>query len=115
MFQAIGLAWNITSRRFLTAHYWDIAIKEVYVATAPFWTSIRKPQYPDWSVLSVTVTIQLAGSGLPVCQTLAESVEPLTLKRKEYDVPAMAVNGAVPRIVAEPFTFFCTTRLLPLI
>ena len=36
----------------------------------------------NWNVLSVAVAIQLLGSELPVCQTLADSVEPTTLKRK---------------------------------
>ena len=65
-----------------TRCYCDVALKLVIFATALFWTSIRKPQYPDWNMLSVTVTIQFAGSELPICQAFAESVEPKTLKRK---------------------------------
>lgn len=35
-----------------------------------------------WNALSVDLTIQLPGSELSSCQTLADSVEPATLKRK---------------------------------
>ena len=65
----------------LWSDYCDVQIKLVNVATAPFWSSILKPQYPDWRLLSVTLTIHFVGSVLPVCQTLAESDETLTLNR----------------------------------
>ena len=35
------------------------------------------------------------------------------LKRRVYEVPAVAANEAVFKMVVEPLTFFCKTRLLP--
>jgi hypothetical protein len=61
----------------------------------------------------VTVTIQLVGSVPLVGHTFAYNVVPTTLKRSVYDVLPVAANGDVARIVVEPPTFFCTTRLVP--
>ena len=51
--------------------YCAVAWKELMLRVVLLCTCMRKPQYPDDNELSVAVTIQLAGSELPVCQTLA--------------------------------------------
>jgi len=45
-------------------------------------TCMRRPQKPDENEVSVTIIIQLAGSVVPVCQTLAYKVVPTTRKRR---------------------------------
>ena len=85
------------------------------VAVTPLCSWIRKPQLPDTKELSVAVAIHPDGSVVPVCQALAERVVPTTLKSMLYEVPAVAVNETVFKVVFVPFTFFCITRLLPLI
>ena len=56
-----------------------------------------------WAVYEA---IQPLGSVVPVCQTLAESVLPTTLKRNIYDVPVVAVNARLASLVRVPLTFF---------
>lgn len=83
-----------------------VATNEVYDAVIPTCVSVRRPTRPEEKDLSETVTIQLEGSAPPAGHTLAESVEPEAWNRREYDVPAAAEKGAVPRIVVDPPTFF---------
>jgi hypothetical protein len=77
----------------------------VKVATTPLCSWIRKPQLPDDSELSVTVDIQPVGSDVPVIHALAERVVPTTLKSMMYEVPAVAANLTVFKVVYTPFTF----------
>src|SRR5205807_1482987 len=76
---------------------------------------MRRPQLPDTRELSVTVAIHTDGSDVPVFQALAERVMPTTLKSMLYEVPAVAANETVFKVVYVPFIFFCITRLVPLI
>jgi hypothetical protein len=57
-------------------------------------------------VLSLAVTIQALGSEPEAAQTLAVRVDPTTRKWMVYEVPAVAVNGTLARIVVVPATFF---------
>src|SRR5713101_3580904 len=84
------------------------------VAEMPLCSWMRRPTLPDTSELSAAVAIQPVGSVVPVTQALAERVVPTTLKSMLYDVPAIAANGTVFKVVYVPFTFFCINRLLPL-
>ena len=52
------------------------------VPVVPLCVRMRRPQNPDCSELSVAVTIQFAGSVVPVCQTLADSDVPTMRNRK---------------------------------
>jgi hypothetical protein len=61
--------------------YGSVARNEVISAVTVLCSCRSIPHLPDSKALSVTVIIQFAGSVLPVCQTLAESVEPTTRKR----------------------------------
>ena len=97
---AVGVAFELVEVRRL------VATNEVYDAVIPTCVSMRTPTRPEEKALSEAVTIQLDGSALPVGHTLAESVEPEAWNRREYEVPAAAEKGAVPRIVVEPTTFF---------
>ena len=81
----------------------------------PLCTWIRRPQLPETSELSVAVAIHPVGSDVPVFQALAERVVPTTLKSMLYEVPVVAANETDFNVVYEPLTFFCITRLLPLI
>src|SRR5258708_427153 len=93
--------------------YTMVARNEVTLSVTPLSIRILNPQKPDIRELSVIVSVQLTGSVLSVCQILAQSVEPTTRKRRVYDVPAVAENGAVPRIVLVPLTLFSTTNWEP--
>ena len=72
-----------------------------------------RPHVPDEKLLSVAVIIHEPGSVVPACQTLAESVVPTILKRRLYDVPAVAVNLTVASQMSDPFTFFNMISRLP--
>ena len=72
----------------------------------PFCIRTRNPQEPDDNALSDAVTCQFAGSVVPACQALAESVVPVTLKRNEYDVPVLAAKATLPNLVSVPLTLF---------
>src|SRR5438094_921243 len=85
------------------------------VVEIPLCSWMRRPQLPDTNELSVAVAIHPDGSDEPVCQAFAERVVPTTLKSMLYEVPAVAANGTVFNVVYVPLTFFCITRLLPLI
>src|SRR5436305_13186489 len=61
--------------------YCVVVRNEAYLAVIPLATCMRRPQEPDDNELSVTVTCQLAGSVVPVCQTLAYKVVPTTRKQ----------------------------------
>jgi len=50
--------------------------------------------------------IQPLGSEPEAAQTLAVRVAPTARKWMVYEVPAVAVNGTLARIVAVPATFF---------
>lgn len=65
------------------------------------------------SAVSVVVTIQLAGSDADARQILADSVEPFTRNRSEYEVLALAVNEALFSLVTVPLTFLESYRLVP--
>ncbi len=82
-------------------------------AEIPVWTSARRPQYPDWKVLSVAVTIQVAGSVPVVAQTLADRVVPTIWNRSVYEVPPVAAKGTLAKMVVLPLTFFCRIRFVP--
>lgn len=90
-----------------------IAVKEVMWAVTLLCMSKRRPERPDERLLSVVVSIQVAGSAFAVGQTLAESVELTTLKRKLYDVPARAAKGIFFSTVVVLLTFFWMNRLTP--
>src|SRR5256885_6134797 len=64
----------------LKRFYRAVAVNEVNWAVAPCCTSMPRPHRPDWKVLSAAVSIQAPGSGLPICHTLAGSVEPTTVR-----------------------------------
>ena len=79
------------------------------VAVTPLCIWIRKPQKPDASELSATVTIQPDGSAVPVCHTLAARVVPMMLKSMEYDTfppfescPALFTMENTPEMFASP-------------
>jgi len=81
------------------------AWKEVTVAV-PLCVRNRIPQEPEVRALSLAVTIQPLGSEPEAAHTFAVRVEPTTRKWMVYAVPAVAVNGALARIVVVPATFF---------
>ena len=81
------------------------AWKEVTVAV-PLCVRNRIPQEPEVRALSLAVTIQPLGSEPEATHTFAVRVEPTTRKWMVYAVPAVAVNGALVRIVAVPATSF---------
>ena len=73
----------------------------------PFCVRKRIPQEPEVSVLSLAVAIQPPlGSAPEAAQTLAVRVEPTARKWMVYEVPAVAVNGTLARMVVTPLTFF---------
>jgi len=88
------------------------AWKEVTVAV-PLCVRNRMPQKPEGKVVSLAVTIQPLGSDPEAAQTLAVRVEPTTRKWMVYELPAVALNGTLARMVVTPLTFFCMNKLAP--
>src|SRR5437588_5777653 len=84
---------NIVSD-FELAHSFD-SVNEVIVAVIPFRSTTRRPPYPEDKLVSVVVTIQLAGSSAFAGQALAESNEPSTRKWKVYNWPSWATNATL--------------------
>ncbi len=74
--------------------YGLVARNEVISAVTVLCTCREMPHLPESKELSVTVIIQLAGSVVPVCQTLAERVEPTILNRIRSQKLIVEVNIA---------------------
>ena len=87
----------------------EFAWKEVTVAV-PLCVRKRMPQKPAARVLSLAVAIQPLGSEPDEAQTLAVSVEPTTRKWMLYELPPVAANGTLARMVVVPATFFWMIR-----
>src|SRR6266852_1280212 len=64
-------------------------------------------------MLSLAVTIQPLGSEPEAAQALAVRVDPTTRKWMVYELPAVAANGLLARVVVVPATFFWMSKLPP--
>jgi hypothetical protein len=75
--------------------YSAVTGKAVNVAVTPVCSVICGPLEPDWSGLSVAVTVQAVASAVPSCQTLAYRLALTTGKCRLW-----AIGGSSPRWLA---------------
>src|SRR5579883_237962 len=93
-----------------------VSRNDVTLTTVPASTAARSPADPERRSLfvSVTVSIQLAGSGVLAGHALAKRVAPMARKRSVYDKASTALNGTLPSLVVVPAIRLSMTSSVPL-